>query len=161
MAMLCAHLTREGGESLHDMTIAAAAGLLHDLGMLHIDPELLDGGKRLSGDQRRPLYAHPVTSSMLIERFQAYPQKVSRAILEHHEQLDGSGYPRGLAFDAISPLGRLLSLAEVVTAMFDGDRKYPEQRVSLLLRMSPYRYDPALVPSIGDCALHKTRGKCC
>lgn len=148
MAILCAHLVREGGAPVYDMTVAASAGLLHDLGMLHVDAQMLDSGMRLSGDERRPLYAHPVTSSMLISRFQAYPKQVARAIFEHHELLDGSGYPRGLVGDAISPLGRLLSLCAVVTAMFDGDRKHPEQRVSLLLRVSPRRFDAALVPSI-------------
>jgi len=148
MAILAAHLVREGGAPIHDMTVAATAGLLHDLGMLHIDPELLDSANRLDGDERRPLYVHPVTSSMLIARFHEYPNEVSRAILEHHELLDGSGYPRALTADAISPLGRLLSLCEVVTAMFDGEREHPEQRVSLLLRMTPRRFDPTLVPSI-------------
>jgi HD-GYP domain-containing protein (c-di-GMP phosphodiesterase class II) len=148
MAILAAHLVREGGAPIHDMTVAASAGLLHDLGMLHIDAELLEAGHRLNGDERRPLYVHPMTSSMLIARFHEYPNEVARAILEHHELLDGSGYPRGLVGEAISPLGRLLSLCEVVTAMFDGEREHPEQRVSVLLRVSPRRFDPALVPSI-------------
>ena len=148
MALLCAHLVREGGAPLHEMATAASAGLLHDMGMLYIDAELIDGGNALSGDQRRPLYMHPVTSSMLVARFPVYPKQVARAVFEHHELLDGSGYPRGLAGAAISPLGRLLSLAEVVTAMFDGHRQHPLQRVSLLLRMSPLRFDGALVPSI-------------
>ncbi|MEP7100247.1 MAG: HD domain-containing phosphohydrolase [Burkholderiales bacterium] len=148
MALLCAHLVREGGAPIHDMTVAASAGLLHDLGMLHIDAALLEAGNRLSGDERRPIYAHPLTSSMLIARFHEYPSSVARAVLEHHERLDGSGYPRGLAGDEISPLGRLLSLCEVVTAMFDGDRERPDQRVSLLLRVSPRRFDATLVPSI-------------
>jgi HD-GYP domain-containing protein (c-di-GMP phosphodiesterase class II) len=148
MALICAHLVREGGAPIHDMTVAATAGLLHDLGMLHIDSELLGTDNKLSGDDRRPIYVHPMTSSMLIARFHEYPKTVARAILEHHELLDGGGYPRGLAGDAISPLGRLLSLCEVVTAMFDGERKLPEQRVSLLLRVSPRRFDQNLVPSI-------------
>ena len=148
MALLCAHLAREGGAALHDVADAAAAGLLHVMGMLHIDSTLLDADERLSGERLNPVYVHPLTSSMLIGRFAEYPKQVARAIVEHHERLDGSGYPRGLVGDAISPLGRMLSLAEVVTAMFDGEREQPEQRVSLLLRINPRRYDPTLVPSI-------------
>ena len=148
MALLCAHLAREGGAALHDIAEAAAAGLLHDMGMMHIAPTLLDADERLSGERLNPVYVHPLTSSMLVGRFAEYPKQVVRAIVEHHERLDGSGYPRGLVGDAISPLGRMLSLAEVVTAMFDGERAHPEQRVSLLLRINPRRYDATLVPSI-------------
>jgi HD domain len=148
MALLCAHLVRDTGAAAADMSLAAAAGLLHDLGMLHIDPALLQSGHRLSGSERRPLYVHPVTSANLVDRFEVYPPQVVRAIAEHHEQIDGSGYPRGLAGSAISPLGRVLSLAEVVTAMFNGKRAYPEQRVSLMLRISPRRFDAAGVASV-------------
>ena len=148
MALLCAHLVRAAGAPAEELAEAAAAGLLHDLGMLHIDPQLLQAGHRLSGSERRPLYVHPVTSAMLVDRFEVYPPQVTRAILEHHEQLDGSGYPQGLAGSAISPLGRVLSLAEVVTAMFDGKRQYPEQRVSLMLRISPRRFDAVGVVAV-------------
>jgi HD-GYP domain-containing protein (c-di-GMP phosphodiesterase class II) len=143
MALLCSWLAKQGGASRRDAGHAAAAGLLHDMGMLHIDPALLAAEERLSGDRLNPVYVHPLTSSMLVGRFEALPKEVARAIVEHHEMLDGSGYPRGLSGDAMSPLGRILSLAEVVTAMFDGEREQPEQRVSLLLRMNPRRYDPA------------------
>ncbi len=146
--LLAAHLAREGGATVREIEIAAAAGLLHDTGMLHIDPELLDSDERLTGDQLNPVYVHPLTASMLLGRFGEYPPELLRAVLEHHERLDGSGYPRALAGDALSPLGRILSLAEVVTAMFDGERAWPEQRVSILLRMDPRRYDPPLVRSI-------------
>jgi len=148
MALLCAHLVRESGGAKVDVREAAAAGLLHDLGMLHIAPELLDSEERLSGDELRPVYVHPLTSSMLVDRFPEYSKEIVRAIVEHHERLDGSGYPRGLAGDAVSPLGRVLALAEVVTAMFDGTRRLPEQRVSLLLRIDPRRYDAVHVANV-------------
>ncbi len=148
MALLSAHLVREGGGAKVDVREAAVAGLLHDLGMLHIAPGLLDSEERLSGDELRPVYVHPLTSSMLVDRFSEYSKEIVRAIVEHHERLDGSGYPRGLAGDAISPLGRVLALAEVVTAMFDGTRRLPEQRVSLLLRINPRRYDAGHVAAV-------------
>jgi HD-GYP domain-containing protein (c-di-GMP phosphodiesterase class II) len=148
MALLAAHLVRESGAGRAEIVDAAAAGLLHDLGMLHIRPDLLDSEERLSGDELKPVYVHPLTSSMLVDRFDDFPKEIVRAIVEHHERLDGSGYPRGLAGDAMSPLGRVLALAEVVTAMFDGQRKLPEQRVSLLLRINPRRYDAAHVAAI-------------
>jgi len=148
MALLCAHLVRESAGASTELRDAAAAGLLHDLGMLHISPELLDSDERLSGDELKPVWAHPLTSSMLVDRFAEYPKEVVRAIVEHHERLDGSGYPRGLAGDAIGALGRVLGIAEVVTAMFDGERRFPEQRVSLLLRINPRRYDAAHIAAI-------------
>ena len=148
MALLCAHLVRESGAPRHEVTIAATAGLVHDLGMLHIDPDSLSPGRRLEGAERKPLYAHSLTSSLVVGKFDEYPREIARAVLEHHERMDGSGYPRALQGDAISPLGRVLSLAEVVTSMFSQDRPFPVQRVSLMLRMSPRQFDPVLVASI-------------
>ena len=149
MALLCAYLAGQSeGSTRDDVADAAAAGLLHDMGMLHIDPALLDADERLSGNRLNPVYVHPLTSSMLIDRFEDYPKPVARAVVEHHERLDGSGYPRGLLGEAVSPLGRIVALAEVVTAMFDGERAQPEQRVSLLLRINPRRYDPALAAAV-------------
>jgi hypothetical protein len=148
MALLSAHLVGAAGGARAQVGAAATAGLLHDLGMLHIRPDLLDSEERLSGDELKPIYVHPLTSSMLVDRFADYAKEIVRAIVEHHERLDGSGYPRGLSGDAVSPLGRVLALAEVVTAMFDGQRKLPEQRVSLLLRINPRRYDAGHVAAV-------------
>lgn len=148
MALMCAHFAREGGATQHDTTMAATAGLLHDLGMLYIDPALLRSGKALDPSQRRHLYAHPLTAAAQLQPHHVYPREVVRAILEHHERLDGSGYPRGLSGDAISALGRSLSLAEVVTAMFAPERTHPVARVDLLLRLNPGQFDPTLVESV-------------
>ncbi|PPE67429.1 hypothetical protein C1704_04525 [Caldimonas caldifontis] len=141
----------------HDVLLACAAGLLHDLGMLYIDPVLMAPEKRLSPEQRRQLYAHPLASAMLVERHHDYPREVVSAILEHHEHLDGSGYPRGLNGEAMSPLGRILSLAEVVTAMHGRGATDPELRLSVVLRMNRHRYDQelahVLLDLLGECAV--------
>ncbi len=84
---------------------------------------------------------HPLLSTMLLERHHQYSKDVVRAVGEHHECLDGSGYPRNLSSDAISPLGKILALAQVVAAMFAPGRNAPEMRLSVLLRMNTHRYD--------------------
>ncbi len=144
-ALLAACLMRESGNFGRDVMLAAAAGLYHDLGMLQIDPALLEPGKPLVGESRKLLYAHPLIGAKRIAQCRELPDVVARAVLEHHERLDGSGYPRSVSGDAISPMGRVLSVAEVVTAMLAQDRPFPYQRVSLALRMNPGRYDESLV----------------
>jgi HD-GYP domain-containing protein (c-di-GMP phosphodiesterase class II) len=130
--------------SRFDLALASAAGLLHDIGMLHVDPLLLQPAHRLNRDQRRQLYSHPLLSTTLVERHHQYPREVVRAVSEHQEYLDGSGYPRNLSGDAISVLGRVICLSQVVAAMFGPGRSAPEMQLSVLLRMNAHRYDPEM-----------------
>ncbi len=75
--------------SRFDISMLVAAGLLHDLGMLHIDPILLTPDAPLSREQRRQLYSHPLVSELLLQRHHEYPTELIRAVREHHEMLDG------------------------------------------------------------------------
>ncbi|MGA0611333.1 HD-GYP domain-containing protein [Caldimonas sp. KR1-144] len=143
-------LAVEPSATRYDVGMLVAAGVLHDLAMLAADPALHDPAQPPLGDAARAqLLAHPQASARLLEPHHVYPRELVRAITEHHERLDGSGYPRGLGGDAISAWGRVLSITEVVSAMFGGGREHPELRLSTLLRMNPGRYDPTLVETVG------------
>ena len=143
-AITAGWLARSPLKSRYDLETAVAAGLLHDIGMLHVDPVLQQPERQLDREQRRQLYAHPLVSSQVLERTRDYGADVIRAVGEHHEYLDGSGYPRHLEGKAISLLGRILSLAQVVSAMFAYERTAPEIRLSVLLRMTTHRYEEAM-----------------
>jgi hypothetical protein len=132
------------GMSRLQLRIAATAGLLHDIGMLHLDPRLLEYKSGINRSQHRQLVSHPLVSSALIERHKEYPREVVQAVMEHHEFLDGSGYPRNLREDNLSPCGKLMALTELVTGAFAPDREVPELRLSILLRMNTHRYDGKL-----------------
>ena len=147
-ALTAAWLTRTPMGSRFDLGMAAAGGLLHDVGMLHVDPLLLQPERTLNRNQRRQLYSHPLVSTALLERHHQYSRDVVRAVGEHHEYLDGSGYPRNLSGDAISPLGKILSLSQVVAAMFAPGRGAPEMRLSVLLRMNTHRYDSTMAMQV-------------
>ena len=144
-ALTAAWLGQSPMVARYDLSMLAAAGLLHDLGMLHVDPVLLDPKQAITRQQRRQLYSHPLVSALLLERHHEYPKEVIRAVREHHEVLDGSGYPAGLSGAAISRWGRILSLAQVVAALAKPGRRHAELRLSVLLRTSRHRYDATLV----------------
>lgn len=148
MALFAAWMSLTPVVSRYDLGIAAAAGLLHDIGMLHLDPLLLNPEDAITREQRRQLYSHPLVSTVLIERHHEYPRELLRAVKEHHEFLDGSGYPRNLQGDAIGPLGRILSLGELVTSMLESGRDAPEMRLWVQLRMNKHRYDAAMVARV-------------
>ena len=148
MALFAAWMTQGLLVSRFDVSVASAAGLLHDIGMQHLDSVLLAPQSVIDRDQRRQLYSHPLVSTLLIERHHEYPRELLRAVREHHEFLDGSGYPGNLAGDAISPLGRILSLGELVTALLASNEPACELRLKVLLRMNRHRYDAALVERV-------------
>lgn len=131
-----------------DVTVAASAGLLHDLGMLHLDPVLLKPQGEIGSDQRRQLYSHPIVSSMLVERHHEYPKEVHRAILEHHEFADGSGYSQHLDKESICPVARLLAVAELVSATLASRPSAPELHLWVRLRMNRHCFEPALLQRV-------------
>ena len=131
-----------------DLGALAAAALLHDLGVLHMDPAWNDPDFKVVGVQRKHLVAHPITSMLMVRDSKAYPPAVADAVLEHHERMDGTGYPRGLTGAGISSMGRILMLAEVVAAFFEKYSDMPAQRLSLVLRLNHRKFPSTLVAHV-------------
>ena len=78
-----------------------AAAALHEIGMVRLPPQLYMAGRLLSPQERKAITAHPVLGYNLLKERQI-PLAVCLAALEHHERVNGSGYPRGLTGDKIS-----------------------------------------------------------
>ena len=134
--------------SERDCTPLAAAALLHDVGMLHMGSAWNDPDHKITGAPRNHLAAHPITAMLMVRDAQTYPKAVEVAVLEHHERMDGSGYPRGITGASITPMGRILLLAEVITAFFDKYDDMPAQRLSLMLRLNHRKFPSSLVAHI-------------
>ncbi len=109
------------------------AGLLHDIGELYVDPAYLVPGRQLLAHEWAHLVVHPRTGQMLIDEHEAYAPEVARAVAEHHERLDGSGYPRRLAGAQISPCGQVLAAAEAISALLRSDNALDQADISLKL----------------------------
>lgn len=124
----------------------ATSALLHDIGMLHVDPELLVPEYKMTEKERRHLYVHTVTGGMILKAYPEYKQKVVDAVLQHHEYLDGSGYPRGLKNGEIGQFGQIIAVAEIVASRYVGsDAAYGGPRLETILKLNLRRYGADLV----------------
>ena len=142
------YLGLQSGLDVPGCTSLAAAALLHDIGVLHMDPIWRDPAHKVAGAGRKHLVAHPVTAMLLVRAQPDYPPAVAQAVLEHHERMDGTGYPRGLQGGRISAMGQVLLLAEVVAAFFDKYADHPAQRLSLTLRLNHRKFPAPLVARV-------------
>jgi PAS domain S-box-containing protein len=93
-----------------------AAGLTHDIGKLGIPAEILSKPGTLSPIEFDLIREHPQTSHDILADV-PFPGPVAEIVLQHHERLDGSGYPRGLKGDDVLREARILAVADVVEAM--------------------------------------------
>lgn len=92
------------------------AGEIHDAGMLSQSVELLNKPGPLMKLERQLIFDHPRIAYELAKKA-CLPESSARAVLEHHEKIDGSGYPNGLTGERMSIEGKILAVAEVVAAM--------------------------------------------
>jgi putative nucleotidyltransferase with HDIG domain len=92
------------------------AGIIHDIGKIAAPAELLAKPGRLSKSELQLIKDHPRIGYEMVKDI-AFPWPVAHIILQHHERLDGSGYPEGLTGDAVLQEARILAVADVVEAV--------------------------------------------
>lgn len=132
-----------------EVEAVSIAAILHDVGTVFLDPELL-AKQHFTEEDRVRVQTHPVLSTSFLKDFR-FPFDVLSIIRHHHERWDGRGYPDGLAGDRI-PLGsRIIALAESFEVMSTG-RAYKDpvpldQVILELNREAGHQFDPALVPA--------------
>jgi len=94
------------------------AALMRDVGLLHIDPSLVEKRGDLTPNELRALQSHVAIGKVFLDSVPDLPKKVGRAVLEHHECSDGSGYPYGKGGDSLCIDGQVLAMADAVAAIY-------------------------------------------
>jgi PAS domain S-box-containing protein/putative nucleotidyltransferase with HDIG domain len=92
------------------------AGALHDLGKIYIPTEILTKPGRLSNVEMALIRNHPQISAEILAKI-PFPWPISQMVLQHHERMDGSGYPHQLKGEEIMLEARILAVSDVVEAM--------------------------------------------
>jgi len=131
VGMLSYYIARWLGWSEEETVRAGKAGFLHDIGKCKVPDEILNKPDKLTDDEfsevkNHPRYGYDILKSSMDD------SGILLAALQHHERMDGSGYPLGLTQDNIHPLARIVAVADVYSAMISS-RAYSEKRDLLIV----------------------------
>jgi HD-GYP domain-containing protein (c-di-GMP phosphodiesterase class II) len=92
------------------------AGVLHDIGKISVPVEILVKTGKLSPEEFGLIKTHAIRGYEILAPFQ-WPWPVAEVALQHHERLDGSGYPNGITGDLIHPMAKIIAVTDTVEAI--------------------------------------------
>ncbi|MGH2691504.1 MAG: HD-GYP domain-containing protein, partial [Actinomycetota bacterium] len=128
------------------------SALLHDIGKLSVSAEILNKPARLDAAQWQAMYTHPSEGARLIAPLAPWLGEWASAVVEHHERLDGSGYPRGLSEGEISLGARIIAVADAYDTMVTPRTYHRPMAASAarqeVVRVSGMQFDPQVVRAL-------------
>lgn len=113
-AWLATMIAREMGLDMYEMRDILVAGLIHDIGILHLDPKIVCSNRKLSAEEWKTIKAHVVVGKIIADYIPNISPEVSRAVIEHHEDCFGAGYPFALTEDQLGTPGMIISMADSI-----------------------------------------------
>ena len=116
VADLAASIAREMRLSEHQIEGIRMAGTIHDLGKVQVPAEILSKPGKISDLEYGIIKTHPQVGFDLLKGIE-FPWPITKMVLQHHEKMDGSGYPHGLKGNEILLDARILAVADVVEAI--------------------------------------------
>ncbi|KGR79892.1 HD-GYP domain-containing protein [Ureibacillus manganicus] len=115
--LICAVIAQKLGYEKGIILQVAIAGTLADCGMSKVPSHILEKRGALNQKEYTEIWKHTVYSYQMVKDLPALKDNMKKAIIEHHERLDGSGYPRGLKTEDISPFSQIIAVADTFHAM--------------------------------------------
>ena len=123
------------------------AGLFHDVGELYINPAYLAKGVKLAPDQWRHIVTHPIVGHRVLKDMPGAGKAIAEPVLQHHERLDGFGYPMRLSGDKLPMPGQILAAAEMLTGLIESAPN-PLSRASIAMKLMPGEFGRPLIDAV-------------
>jgi HD-GYP domain-containing protein (c-di-GMP phosphodiesterase class II) len=166
VAYYSACVAKHLGMSPDEVERVHVSGIIHDVGKIGIEDKILRKAAALTDDEYEIMKQHPTKGEHILEAVPLLKEKAGDGLM-HHENVDGSGYPKGLKGDGIPLLGRIVSVADAFDAMTT-DRPYSkamtfEAAVARLRFLAGKKFDPQCVEAFehafltGDVSPAKAR----
>jgi len=148
VALLSSAIAKELKLSNYDIEGIYLTGLLHDIGKISIPLSILSKPSRLNNPETMIIKLHPQDAYEILKAIE-FPWPVAQTVLQHHERLDGSGYPSGLKGNEIILNAKILGVADVVEAMSSHRPYRPavglNKALKEILRNKRLLFDPKVV----------------
>ena len=152
VALLAVEVGDELGLPPGRLRSMATGGLLHDIGKLSVRDEVLRKPASLTEEEFAEVKQHASSGVALLEELGGFDPLVLALVNDHHERLDGSGYPRGLADGEISLGAQILAVCDVYDALISPRvyrEAWPHRRAVALLRQGAgLQFDPRCVDAL-------------
>jgi HD-GYP domain-containing protein (c-di-GMP phosphodiesterase class II) len=135
----------------HRLIELGVAALVHEIGMVRLPPQLYMAGRQLTTAERKSITTHPILGYNILKENQ-FPLAICLAALEHHERMNGTGYPRALGADKISLYARIIAVACSYDAV-TSNRPYREAREGYvgmvdILKNEGKQYDDLVIKAL-------------
>jgi PAS domain S-box-containing protein/putative nucleotidyltransferase with HDIG domain len=148
VAQIACAIAQEIGLPQEQVEGIRVAGILHDIGKIYVPSEILSKPSRLGELEFEMVKTHSQVGYEILQGIN-FPWPVAQIVLQHHERMDGSGYPAGLSGEDIIPEARILAVADVVEAMASHRPYRPalgiDQALEEISQNSGTLYDPQVV----------------
>jgi diguanylate cyclase (GGDEF)-like protein/putative nucleotidyltransferase with HDIG domain len=141
-------IAKELGLAAGEIEALRAAALLHDIGKLAVPEHIINKPGRLTPEEFEKMKVHPLVGAEILERV-AFPYPVAPIVRAHHERWDGTGYPAGLAGEAIPIGARILAAVDCLDALASHRQYRPamplDQAMDKVKEKSGSWFDPTIV----------------
>lgn len=137
MAMIIAKKTGMSKEEVYDIGIA---GLLHDIGKSKIPNEILNKPGKLTDEEFEVMQQHPIHGYRILEGNKSLSENIKQGVLQHHEKVNGNGYPFGDVSEQICTFAKIISVVDIYDALVT-ERPYkhgfsPRDAVEMIMAMT-------------------------